>query len=132
MSNVLPAVKLTFSVYFICIHGPESHPMVRLLLVEAGSAQVIYDGLGTWSQCRRWIEQLSSDIMSEDQVAIIRKCLRRKRLAAIKEVTASLLDIESLGLCRVDNSESKSEFLRWREVFEPCPICSLSAQSVRG
>jgi hypothetical protein len=105
MSNVLPTVKLTFRVYFICIHGPESRPMVRVLLVEAGSAQVIYDGLGSWPQCRRWIEQLSGDMMPEHEVAIIQKRLRRKRLTAIKEVRASLLDIESLGLCRVDSSE---------------------------
>jgi hypothetical protein len=43
--------------------------------------------------------------MREDELAMVRKRLRRKRLATTNEVRASVQDIESLGLYRIDNSE---------------------------
>jgi hypothetical protein len=105
MIKSLPRVKRSFRVYLICIHGPESNPLVRVLLVETTGSQVIFDGFGTWPQCERWIERLSANRKPEGELAAARKRLDRKRLATINEVKASLRDIESLGLYRVDSSE---------------------------
>jgi hypothetical protein len=52
MNDALPTNRLSFRVHFIRIIGPEPDPTVRVLLVETSKAQTIYEGFGTWSQCR--------------------------------------------------------------------------------
>jgi hypothetical protein len=79
--------------------------MVRVMLTRTTSAQVVYAGFRSWARCQRWIKRLSSNLMREDELAMVRKRLRRKRLATTNEVRASVQDIESLGLYRIDNSE---------------------------
>ena len=95
--------KLPFRIHLIRVQGRKGSVTVRVLLVETTSAQAVYEGLGSWSKCRRWINQLSSIDISRNELAVIRKLLDQKRLATIKEVQASLCDLEALGLHRADS-----------------------------
>jgi hypothetical protein len=85
------------------MYGQESDPVVRVLLVETTRAQSIYEGFGTWPQCRDWIAQVSECVIFGDQFAAIEKRLEMKRLATIQEVQVSLGRLESIGFCRVDS-----------------------------
>ena len=96
-------LKLSFRVHLIRIDGRKGKLAVRVMLVETTSAQAVYEGFGSWSKCRRWINQLSSIGISRYELAAVRKLLDRKRLATIKEVRASLYDLEALGLHRADS-----------------------------
>jgi hypothetical protein len=103
MSNAFPVVKLPFRVHLIRIQGRKGNLTVRVLLVETTSAQAVYEGFGSWPKCRRWINQLSTVRVSKDELAVVQKLLDRKQLATIKEVRASLHDLELLGLHRADS-----------------------------
>jgi hypothetical protein len=85
------------------MHGLESDPTVRVLLVESTGALVIYEGFGSWLQCKRWIAQLSGYVTLRDQLAAVQKRLELKQLATIKEIWTSLHELESVGFHRVDN-----------------------------
>lgn len=100
MDNDPPDAQLSFCVYFIPLHGPESNLTVRVLLVENAKAQTIYEGFGSWSQCECWIGQLTNWIIPRDVLADLRKRLEQKRLATIDKVLVSAHDIESTGLQR--------------------------------
>ena len=95
--------KLPFRIHLIRVPGRKGSVTVRVLLVETTSAQAVYEGFVSWSKCRRWINQLSSIRISRYELAVIQKLLDRKRLATIKEVEASLYDLEALGLHRADS-----------------------------
>jgi hypothetical protein len=95
--------KLPFRIHLIRVHGRKGCITVRVLLVETTSAKAVYEGFASWSKCRRWINQLSSIGISRYELAVIRKLLDQKRLATIKEVEASLYDLEALGLQRADS-----------------------------
>ena len=84
------------------MNGPETNPTVRVLLVETSTATFIYERFGPWSQCRRWVVQLSEFAIFGDEFAAIEKRLEMKRLATIKEIYISSSDLESAGFCRVD------------------------------
>jgi hypothetical protein len=102
--NELPhAVELPFHMHLFCLHGPTKNPTVRVLLIETNSAETVYEGFAPWSECRDWIQQLSSTDISTEELAVVRNLLGRKRLATIKEVRVSLCDLESLGLHRADS-----------------------------
>jgi hypothetical protein len=104
MSNVLPVIKLPFRVHLIRMHGRKSRPTLRVLLVEATSAQAVYEGFGSWSKCTRWINQLSSIGISRDELTLARKLLDQNRLVTVKdEVQASPDELNSLGLHRADS-----------------------------
>jgi hypothetical protein len=85
------------------MNGPESDPVVRVLLVETTKARPIYERFGTWLQCKRWIVQISEYVIVGDQFAAIEKRLEMKRLATIKEVQVSLAQLESAGFHCVDS-----------------------------
>jgi hypothetical protein len=95
--------KLPFRIHLIRVHGRKGNLTVRVLLVETTSAQAVYEGFASWSKCRRWIKQLSNIGTSGYELAAVRKLLDQKRLATIKEVQASLYDLEALGLHRADS-----------------------------
>jgi hypothetical protein len=95
--------KLPFRIHLIRIYERKSALTVRVMLVETTSAQPVYEGFGSWSKCRRWINQLSSVRVSRGELAVVRKLLDQRRLATILEVRASPYDLESLGLHRVDS-----------------------------
>ena len=100
MDNDLPGARLSFRIYFIRLCGPESDLTVRVLLVDTARAQTIYEGIGSWPQCERWIGQLTGWITPRNVLADIRKRLDQKQLATINKVRASIHDIESIGLQR--------------------------------
>ena len=102
MDSALPDALLSFCVYFIRIHGPEIDPTVRVLLVETSKAQPIYGGLGSLSQCERWIFQLTGWIIPKDVLSVLRKRIEQKRMATMKGLHVSRREIESIGLQRLD------------------------------
>jgi len=102
MDSALSDARLSFRVYFIRMNGPESDPMVRMLLVETSVAQPIYEGFGSLSQCEQWIVQLTSWIIPRDVLSVLRKRLKQRQMATIKGVRASLREIELIGLHRSD------------------------------
>jgi hypothetical protein len=103
MNNDPPDARIAFRAYLIRLHGPESGPTIRVLLVEASKARSIYEGFGSWPQCERWIGQLTGWIIPRDVLADLRKRLDQKQLATINVVRTSVEDIESVGLSRVDS-----------------------------
>jgi phage major head subunit gpT-like protein len=103
MDDALPDARLSFCAYFIRLHGPESGPIIRVLLVETSKAKSIYEGFGSWPQCEHWIGQLTGWIIPRDLLAVLRKRLEQKQLATINVVRTSVEDIESVGLSRVDS-----------------------------
>jgi len=94
--------RLTFRVHFVRINGPESDPTVRVLLVETTKARTIYEGFGTWLQCRRWVTRISECAILGDQFATVEKRLELNRLATIEEIQVSPHDLESVGFHRAD------------------------------
>jgi hypothetical protein len=103
MDDALPDARIAFRAYLIRLHGPESGPTIRVLLVEASKARSIYEGFGSWPQCERWIGQLTGWITPRDVLADLHKRLEQKQLATINVVRTSVQDIESAGLSRVDS-----------------------------
>lgn len=95
-------LKLPFRIHLIRMYERKGTLTVRVMLVETTGAQAVYEGFGSWTKCRRWINQLSSIRISRYELAVIRKLLDQKRLATIREVHASLYDLEALGLQRAD------------------------------
>jgi hypothetical protein len=103
MNNTLPLVTLSFRAYFMRIHGPAINPTVRVLLVEATGAQIIYERSGSWSQCERWMAKLTNCVIAREDLAVVRKRLEQKRLASINEVRTSQHDLDSVGFRRADS-----------------------------
>jgi hypothetical protein len=98
MNDTPTTNRLSFRVHFVRLNGPESHPTVRVLLVETTEAHTIYEGSGTW----RWLIQISEFAIFGDQLAAIEKRLELKRLATIEQISASICDLESIGFLRAD------------------------------
>jgi hypothetical protein len=90
MNDVLQTNRISFRVHFMRINGPERDPTVRILLVETINAQAIYEGFGTWSQCRRRVTQISECVIFGDQLHAVEKRLEMMRLATIEDVEVSL------------------------------------------
>jgi hypothetical protein len=103
MNKSRSVAKLRFRVHLIGMHESDRGLTIRVLLVETSSAKAVYEGLGSWSKCRRWITRLSTIHLSGEELAVVRKRLDRKRLATIQEVRASPRELESLGLRRADS-----------------------------
>jgi hypothetical protein len=104
MSKALPLDTLLFRVHLIRVHGSQSNPTLRLILVESKSAQPVYEGFGSWMQCMRWIGELSGTGIRGDELAPVRRLLDKQRLVTMKdEVRASMNALEALGLNRVDS-----------------------------
>jgi len=103
MNNAPPTNRLFFRVHFMRIHGPESDPIIRVLLVETTKAQTIYEGFGTWPECRRWVAQISECAIFGDQFAAVEKRLEVNQLATISETQISLGRLEAVGFRRADS-----------------------------
>ncbi len=104
MSKALPVTTLPFRVHLIRVHGQQSIPSLRVILVEAKSAKAVYEGFGSWPECMGWIRELSSFGISGDELINVQKLLDQERLVTMKdEVRASLDTLESLGFHRVDS-----------------------------
>jgi hypothetical protein len=107
MDEALSTIERPFRVHFIRIQGPEIRPKVLMLFVESTRAEVVYQGLGSWSQCKRWVARISACSIAGDQLAVIEKRLKLKRLATIDEVRASLSDLDSAGFHPAGSSSWK-------------------------
>jgi hypothetical protein len=103
MDSALTDARLSFRVHFIRMHGPENDPRVRMLLVESTKAQPVYEGSGSWLQCKCWIGQLSGYVILRDQLAAVQKDLDLRRLATIKQIWTSEHELDSAGFRRVDS-----------------------------
>jgi len=90
---------------FIPVHRRKKYPTIRVLLVEVTQAQFIFEGFVLWSKCRLWINRLSSPRATGDELTGVRKLLDTRQLVTIKEVQATLRELDLLGLQRVDSYE---------------------------
>jgi hypothetical protein len=102
MKDLVRTVQTTFCVHLIAISGSQRRPKVRMLFVATGGAHAVYEGQGSWSRCIRWIQQLPSTDLTKQDLAAARKEFGRDQYASLPSVKASLVDLESLGLQRVD------------------------------
>jgi hypothetical protein len=102
MKDHVPSVQTTFCVHLIAISGSKRRPKVRMLFVATAGANVVYEGQGSWSKCIRWIQQLTVVNSDKPDLAAAKKEFGRGQYATLPEVRASVLDIESMGLQRVD------------------------------
>jgi hypothetical protein len=73
-----------------------------MLFVATAGAEAVYEGQGSWSKCVRRILQLPSIEITKQELAAARREFGRDQYATLPLVTASFLDLESLGLQRVD------------------------------
>ncbi len=103
MDEAFFLAKLPFRAHLIWISGPQRDPTVRVLLVATAGAQTVYEGLGSWSKFKHWIDPFPGIDIPEDRLTIIQKFLARNQFATIQEVRASLFDLEFLGLHRADS-----------------------------
>ena len=102
MKDPVHSVKTTFCIHMIGISGLQRRPRVRMLFVATEGPHAVYEGQGTWSKCIRWIQQIPFiDITKQDLEAAKRE-FGRDQYATLPLVRASLLDLESMGLQRVD------------------------------
>jgi hypothetical protein len=101
MMDPVPSVQTTFCIYLIAISGSQRRPKVRMLFV-ATAADAVYEAQGSWSQCTRWIVQLSLINITKQDLAAARKEFGRDQYATLPLVKTSFLDLEALGLQRVD------------------------------
>jgi hypothetical protein len=102
MSTTTSAVRLSFRVYVMRLHGPEHELTARILIVETLHGRPIYEGSGSWFQCEHWMAELSGWLIRRDELIDIRKRVEQDRMATITQIRASLYEMESLGLLRVD------------------------------
>jgi hypothetical protein len=102
MNDLLDSAELTFHVHLFRISNSPLNPTVRILLVAASNFEVIYEGIGAWSEYSNWLGQLLNDDGRKREVNSTAKRLRRSKYAALCDLRISLYDLESLGLNRVD------------------------------
>ncbi len=77
--------------------------MLRFILIETTRAQAVYEGLGSWSKCMRWIIQLSEVGYHRDKLNSIETLLNKQQSAATAgHICVSLTELEALGFQRVD------------------------------
>jgi hypothetical protein len=102
MKNTGQSVPTTFCIHLIAISGAKRRPKVRMLFVATAGADIVYEGQGSWSKCIRWIQQLTIVNSDKPDLAAAKKEFGRAHYATIPGVRASLLELESMGLQRVD------------------------------
>jgi hypothetical protein len=73
-----------------------------MLFVATAGADEVYEVQGTWLQCTRRILQLPSIGIDQRELAAARREFGRDQYATLPLVKASFLDLEALGLQRVD------------------------------
>jgi hypothetical protein len=112
--NPFHEAEATFCVHLIAISGVQRRPKVRMLFVATEGADAVYEGQGTWAKCVRWIKQLPSMEVAKHDLDAAKRDFGRNRYAVLRGVTASLLDLESFGLQRVDRETKDSSVLAIR------------------
>jgi len=102
MKDPVQSVQTTFCVHLIATSGSKRRPKVRMLFVATAGAAVVYEGQGSWSKCTRWIQQITIVNSGKPDLAAAKKEFSRGHYATLAEVRASLLELESMELQRVD------------------------------
>jgi len=73
-----------------------------MLFVATAGADAVYEAQGTWSQCTCRILQLPLIGITKQDLAVARREFGRDQYTTLPLVKASFLELESLGLQRVD------------------------------
>jgi hypothetical protein len=73
-----------------------------MLFVAAAGDGAVYEAQGSWSQCTRRVLQHPSIGITKQALAAARKGFGRDRYANLPLVEVSFLDLEALGMQRVD------------------------------
>jgi hypothetical protein len=100
--NPSPKAEAAFCVHLIAISGPRPRPKVRILFVAIVGADAVYEGLGTWAKCVRWLKQLHCPDRTKHDLDAAKTDFGRNRCAVLREVAASPRALEALGLHRAD------------------------------
>src|SRR5262249_32638710 len=92
----------TFRIHLIAMTRPSRNQKVRMLWVATTGIPAVYEGLGPWPKCVRWVKRLPHSDISDSDWTRARKSFERYQYANLRCVMASLEDLESLGLQRAD------------------------------
>jgi hypothetical protein len=102
MKDLVHSVQTTFCIHLIAISGSQRRPKVRMLFVATEGADAVYEAQGSWSQCIRRVLQLTLIDITTQDLAAAQKEFGRDHYATLPLVKASFLELESLGMQRVD------------------------------
>jgi hypothetical protein len=102
MKDAVHSIKPTFCIHLIAIPGSQRRPKVRMLFVAAAGDHAVYEAQGSWSKCIRCVQLLPSVDITKLELGVAKKRLGLDRYATLPLVSASFLDLETLGLQRVD------------------------------
>ncbi len=103
LDRQLEFMELTFRIHLIAMSGPRRIPRVRILWVATTSIPAVYEGMGSWSKCVSWMKRLPHIEVSRNEWIQVREAFERNQYTTLHGVRASLHDLESLGLQRVDS-----------------------------
>jgi hypothetical protein len=73
-----------------------------MLFVATAGADAVYEAQGSWSQCTRRILELPLINITKEDLAAAAKKFSRNQYATLPLVMVSFLELETLGLQRVD------------------------------
>jgi len=102
IENSVHATNATFCIHLIALPGRRRRPQVRMLFVATTDVHAVYEGQGSWVRCMRWIQKLPFSCINKHDLATAKRELGRDRYTAFPTITASLFELESIGLQRVD------------------------------
>jgi hypothetical protein len=102
MKDLVHSVQTTFCIHLIATSGPQRRPKVRMLFAATAGDHAVYEAQGSWSKCIRCIQRLPSMGITKLELATAKKQVGLGQYATLPLVRASFLDLESLGLQRVD------------------------------
>lgn len=114
IENPAQAANANFCIHLIAISGPHRSPQVRMLFVATTETHAVYEGQGSWTRCVRWIQKLPCGSISKQDLAAAKREFGRDRYAAFPTITASLVELESIGLQRVDQEQHAPSIARTR------------------
>ncbi|MBB6145857.1 hypothetical protein HNQ77_003827 [Silvibacterium bohemicum] len=101
----LPADRdadLAFSIHLFRLTVPQQRRPIRILIVAAIDIYGIYEGLGSRSQCSKWLNRLSGGTISKRHRENLLRILDMHSYAALPELWIPPDRLDFLGFQRVD------------------------------
>jgi hypothetical protein len=95
-------VELAFSIHLFRLTVPQQRRPIRILIVAAIDIYGIYEGLGSRSQCSKWLNRLSRGTLSRRDRESLLRILEIHSYAALPELWILPDCLDLLGFQRVD------------------------------